>query len=259
MVLCPPPLVSAALVVFVWGGVVVGWLLCSLPSVVGFLVASSFSSGFSFSPSGAVAFGGSRALAGSAAASFVSSVVSSVVSAGCSVRVGCAVGADSLVVSSVVSAGAGSRLSVFCVGGVVPPPPGSSPSRLGRLVFSGFWRGSAVSVLPSVSGSGGRLVCWAGGSASVPLPARLLSRSLASLSGASAFVLFLARGCSASSGSLRVAAAAVGLGLPVVVFSRGVPPLLSGVPGAWVSGSFAGRSCWGWSSVPVGSVPLPGF
>lgn len=86
----------------------------------------------------------------------------------------------------------------------------------------------------------------------VPLRGRLFQRSAAcvrSVAPAGACVFFLAS--PSSPGSLRVAAFAASLGLPVFAFAcgfAGAPLALSGVAGSWVAGSFAGLPCWSWSA-----------
>jgi len=188
-----------------------------------------------------VAFGGSRALP-SSAAPLVSRVVGAVLAAGGAVAVGCASGGDELVLSAALSAGAASRLSVFAVG---------------SAGGAGFWSGSAPLALLRSAVAAGAAVAWlAGGGLAVPLRARLLSRSVAcirSVAPAGACVFFLAS--PSSPGSLRVAAFAAGLGLPVFAFAvgfAGAPALLAGCAGAWVASSFAGRPCWSWSAAQLG-------
>ena len=186
--------------------------------------------------------------------SFVSSVVAAWVASGGSVSVGCAVGADAAVVSSFLSSPLGLlSLRVFCVGG--PGPSGS---------LSGFWSGSAVSVLSSLwCLFPSALRWWAGGPVSVPLRGRLLRRSAAALVGASCACFFLSS--PSSPGSLRVAALAASRGLPVFVFAcgfSGCPAPLAGCCGSlanqgrWVSSSFCGFPCLAWSSSPAGQLAL---
>ena len=191
------------------------------------------------SSSSLVAFGGSRSLPASAGG-LVASVVGACLRAGCSVSVGCAVGADQLVLSAALAApGGASRLSVFAVG---------------AASGAGFWSGSALPAVRSAAAAGARVVWLAGGALSLPLRARLALRSRAGLVGASGFVLFLAS--PSSPGSLSVAVAAVAAGLPVFAFAVGfvgAPLAPRGCPGSWVPSSLAGFACWRW--VPVASQP----
>ncbi len=160
--------------------------------------------------------------------------------AGCSVSVGCAVGADQLVLSAALAApGGASRLSVFAVG---------------AASGAGFWSGSALPAVRSAAAAGARVVWLAGGALSLPLRARLALRSHAGLVGASGFVLFLAS--PSSPGSLSVAVAAVAAGLPVFAFAVGfvgAPLAPRGCPGSSVPSSLAGFACWRW--VPVALQP----
>lgn len=185
-----------------------------------------------------VAFGGSRALSASFAP-LVASVVSAAVASGAGVRVGCAAGADRLVLSSALRAPGGVRsLSVFAVG---------------AASGAGFWSGSAPVSLLRAAVSVGASVSWlAGGALSVPLRARLFGRSVACVSGAGAAVFFLASPSSA--GSLAVAGAAVGGGVPVFAFScgfSGAPCPPRGCAGAWSPSSFLGFPCWVWVPAAV--------
>jgi len=192
-------------------------------------------------------FGGSRSLP-DRFAPFVARVVAAWVASGGFVSVGCAVGADAAVVSAFLSSPLSPvALRVFCVGG--PGPSGS---------LSGFWSGSALSVLSSLwSFFPSALRFWAGGPVSVPLRARLVRRSAAALVGASSAVFFLAS--PSSPGSLRVAALAASRGVPVFVFPcgfSGAPAPLAGCVGRWVSASFCGFPCLAWSSSPAGQLAL---
>ena len=222
---------------------------------------------------GMVGFCGSRDLPVSAADSaLVSGVVGSVLSGGRGVAVGCAVGADALVVSSVLALGASSRLCVFAAFG---PFSLSWPA----ACFSAPGASSSVSSVSGVTEAlvaGASVSWWAGGGPSVPLAARLASRSSALVSAVAAsgagrgFVGFVSSPCPAGlgpspspsacfsgsgSGSWGSLALAVGLELPVVVFP--VPPsgygrspdLPAFWPGSWVplSGVWAG----GFRFVPV--------
>ena len=156
---------------------------------------------------------------------------------GAAVQVGCAAGADAQVIRFFVfGLGAAflSQLSVFAVGGACG---------------SGFPSVSPFSLLQAVAS---RVRWWAGGSAAVPLRARLIQRSCAAFAGCSAAVFFLSS--ASSSGSLAVAAQAVKAGLPVFVFSCGfsaAPASLAGQAGQWVPGSFFGFPCWQWQPAAV--------
>ncbi len=150
----------------------------------------------------------------------VGQVSGALLGAGSVLAVGCATGADAAVVSSVVAAGAATRLKLLAVGGA---------SGAG---FAGRW--SAVAGVHAAVAAGASVTWWAGGSASVPVRARLARRSLACVrvaaagghgSGLVAFVFVLpshgfGSGAwpSCGSGSWSSAAAAARLGLQVVVF-----------------------------------------
>jgi hypothetical protein len=177
-----------------------------------------------------VLFGGSRVFSGQA---LVSQVVGDHLAAGGSVSTGCATGADAQVVATCLAAGAATRLSVCAAFG-----PG------GR----GSWFRSSVSGVQAAAAAGARVSWLAGGSLSLPLAVRLFRRSWAALVGCSAAVFF-----EPGPGSLSVAAAAVGRGLPVFVFSTATPGCLRGCCGSWAPAVFAGLPCWAWSS---GQLPL---
>ncbi|HSK86500.1 MAG TPA: hypothetical protein VK902_24290 [Rubrobacter sp.] len=229
---------------------------------------------------GIVGFCGSRALPVSAADSaLVAGVVGSVL-AGVSrrrVAVGCAVGGDALVVSSALALGASSRLHVFAAFGPVSPPWPAA-----RVFAPG-----ASSSVSSVSGVAGALAAgtsvswWSGGGPSVPLAARLASRSSALVSAVAAsgagrgFVGFVSSQCPAGlgpsaspsvcfsgsgSGSWASLALAAGLGLPVVVFPVGALVSVGSagaLPASWGSwaplGSSGSSSAWsgGFRLVPA--------
>ena len=184
-----------------------------------------------------VVFAGSRFLP-SSVRSLVSRVVLAVLSAGFSVWVGCASGGDAFVLSSFLALGAaGSRLSVFAVGG-------SSGA--------GFWRCSAFSLVRRAAAAGARVVWWAGGGRSVPLRSRLWRRSrrcvfsggsVASRGGRAGFVAFVSGGRSVSPGSWGSARLALSSGLSVVVFpvSCSVSCFPSLGSGSWV---VAGSGVW---------------
>jgi len=122
---------------------------------------------------GMVGFCGSRALSSNAEIlTLVAGVVGSVLAGGREVAVGCAVGGDDLVVSSSLAAGASSRLRVFAVFGPV------SPSLPDARVFAPG-ASSSVSGVASALAAGASVSLWSGGEVSVPLVARLASRSKA--------------------------------------------------------------------------------
>ncbi len=201
-----------------------------------------------------VGFAGSRSLPSVAAAGgLVSRVVGSVVGSGRAVAVGDCVGADAAVLSARLalpfrSSSSGLALRVFAVGG----PVSSSPS------WSGFWRGSAVSLVRSAASlavSPGHGCCapvavrfWAGGGVRLPLRARLRRRSAAFVASVAAggagagLVVFVSGGLSASVGSWVSVGEAVGVGLPVVVFPVGCSvSCFPSLGGAWGS---AGSGVW---------------
>ena len=180
-------------------------------------------------------------------------VVRSLLRSGRRLAVGCSGGADAVALGAALSSGcsaASGSVSVFAVGG---------------SCGSGFWSGSAASLVFRAARSGASVRWWAGGPASVPLRSRLVGRSLAAVSAASgtgsgsglvSFVSALPprpwagsglwRSC--GSGSWSSVAAAALLGLPVVVFPVGfslssLPALPSG-SGRWVPAGSGGV----WSS-----------
>ena len=173
-----------------------------------------------------VVFGGSRSLS----ASFfplVAQVVSASLARGFSLRVGCARGADDLVVRAVSAADLLPRLAVFCAGA---PPLSLSQSVL----------------------SSARVVPFAGGSAAVPIRARLALRSKRAVQGCSVAVFFLS--LPALSGSLKAASFAAAEGCQVFAFScgfSGAPAPLADQAGAWLPSSLASCPCWRWQPAAV--------
>ncbi len=176
-----------------------------------------------------VAFGGSRVLAPS-----YKPLVSRVVAAAllrrplCSIRVGCARGADAFVVSAVLACSAASRLAIFCV---------ANPTS------RSFARAAA---------RGARVVSFAGGQPAIPIAARLALRSRRSVAGCAVVVFFLAS--AASRGSLGCAAAAVGGGSQVFAFCcgfSGAPAAPPGCSGSWQPACLAGSPCWAWQPAAV--------
>ena len=180
--------------------------------------------------SGIIAVVGSRSLSASGL-SLVSSVVSSLSLSGCSFSVGCCVGADEAALSALSGA---------------PRPSGS-------VVLSAFGPGgegacslSAVSGVSVWASAGGSVSWWAGGGASVPLSARLSSRTRAVVSAASSGVVafFSSPG---SVGSLLACREAGRRSLPVVAFACG----FAGAPESLGSGEWSPVSFL----VEGGSVP----
>jgi hypothetical protein len=205
-----------------------------------------------------VGFCGSRSL-GSSFAALVSSVVSSVLAAGRSVAVGCAAGADAAVLSAALPlvsspSPSGPALRVFAAfgpGGLANAGSASAVALVSRAAAAAGSPGHGVASPVSVS-------WWAGGGPGVPLRGRLLSRSLALVSAVAGsgpgagLVVFAGSPVLGGSGSWAAALAAVGAGLPVVVFPCGFSPacLPSLGPGSWVP---AGSGVWsgGWRWVPA--------
>jgi len=179
-----------------------------------------------------IMFGGSRSLSPSSSP-LVAQVVSASLAAGSGVSVGCAAGADAAVLVAACRVSP-SSVQLFAVG--------SSSG-------SGFWSGSApFGWLARAAALGARVVWSAGGPSAVPFRARLLRRSLAALAVAGSAVFFLSS--PSSPGSLRVASAAAGAGLPVFAFAcgfAGSPAPLAGCSGSWVPGSFCGFPCFAWA------------
>ncbi len=157
-------------------------------------------------------------------APLVSSVCSSLVASGASLSVGCAHGCDSFVLSAAVS-GAFPVSAVRCF---------AAFSASGRGVLgTSAW--SAVSSFAAAGGS----VAWASypGLLSLPVPARLASRTSLVVSAASAgCVVFFS--APSSPGSFLAASSAVSRGLPVFAFSCGLfePDCLPSLgAGSWSS------------------------
>ncbi len=185
---------------------------------------------------GVVAVCGSRSLPVSAGP-LVGRVVRALLSGGSSLVVGCASGADAFALSSVLSAGFPSRVSVFAAFGQ------GGAGAAGSV--------SAVSVVSSAAAAGASVSWWAGGPASVPVPARLSARTRAVVGAASSgLVAFL--GSPASPGSLLACRTALARGLPVLVFPVGFHghSLPSLGPGSWVSVGGSGVWSLAWRWVP---------
>lgn len=177
----------------------------------------------------------------------VGQVVPVLLGAGSVLSVGCASGADAAAVSSALAQGAGSRLQLFAVGGA---------SGTG---FAG--KASAVAGLRAAVAAGAAVSWWAGGSAAVPLRARLARRSLACVQSASAggpgsgLVAFVSSlpsqpfgsgawpACGSGSWSSIAAAARAGLSVVVVPVGGLSGSLLPGLPGggSWAAVSLAAQ------------------
>jgi len=196
----------------------------------------------------AVFFAGSRGLPSSpVVARSVSRIVGRVLQSGSRVLVGCCSGADHLVLSSAGAVGGLASCSVYCAFG-----PGGVGAAGGA---------SAVSAVAAAAAGGASVSYWSGGSASVPVRARLVRRSRVAAAAGAALgapcVLFLA--APSSRGSLAAAAVAAAAGAPVFAFCfwRGAcaapPAPLPGLVGSWALGRFAGGRCWRWVSA---SSPL---
>lgn len=177
---------------------------------------------------GSVAFAGSRALP-VGFAPLVARVACRAVASGFGIAVGCCVGVDSVVLSSVPSWSV-RCFAAFGVGGA------------GACSLSAV---SLVSRLPSRGGS----VSWlAGGSLSVPLPARLAARTRAVVGSASVgLCVFFAS--PSSRGSALAARSAAARGLPVFAFACGFCSSLLPVlgSGSWLpvrAGAFVGGFEW---------------
>ncbi len=188
---------------------------------------------------GVVAFAGSRVLP-VGFAPLVSAVARRVVASGLGVAVGCCVGVDSVVLSSVPS------WSVRCFAAFA-------------ACGSGACSLSAVSLVSGLPSRGGSVSWLAGGSLSVPLPARLAARTR-SVVGAASSGLVVFFSSPSSRGSSLAARAAVSRGLPVFAFACGFcPSLLPSLgSGSWSpvrSGAFAGGFSW----LPASSPSLFSF
>ena len=181
----------------------------------------------SFSPSSPVLVGGGRAASPRALAA-AGRFARALVSGGYRLHVGCAAGIDAAALCGALALG-GRYSSLF-------------PHLHAFSAFDeqgqGSWRSSAVQVVMAAARAGA-LVHWlAGGGLSVPLVARLMSRSIAALAGCGLAVFF-----HPGPGSLKVARAALKAGIPVLVWRIGwpAPPVLAV---AAVPVSFLGFSFW---------------
>jgi hypothetical protein len=178
-----------------------------------------------------VYFGGSRVLPPSAT---LRAVARAVVHSGCVVHVGCSVGADAQVVEALSGQSSLVVFAIFGAGGA-----GACPL-------------SAVHGVASHAVKGGAVHWWAGGPASIPLPGRLIRRSLAALDGCGQAVFF-----EPGPGSLAVASHAIKSGVPVFAFSAFAPASPRGCAGAWQpiapESYYAafGWPCWVWQPEAV--------
>lgn len=184
-------------------------------------MVAQFSLSLSPSVSQVWAFGGSRVL-GSESSRLASDAASVLLARGCRLAVGCCVGADACALSAAVGLGLAFRVEVFAAfGASVPPgrwPLGACPS-------------SAVVEVCRVVSAGAQLRAWAGGGVSVPISARLASRTRAVARAANAgAVVVLAPG---STGALILARAVARRGLPLVALPVAGAPLPA-LGGRWV-------------------------
>jgi predicted GIY-YIG superfamily endonuclease len=191
-------------------------------------------------PAGVVAVAGSRSLPLEASA-VVAAVARELVAGGCSLVVGCCVGADAAVLAALAGAGgaaAGAPFRVLCAWG--PGGAGAGPT-------------SAMGTVLAAAGAGVPVVWWSGDGPDVPLRARLAARTRAVVAEASAgCVVFF--DSPASRGSLLAAQVAVERSLPVVAFPVGFAPaqLPELGAGVWVPVGLGGVwiGAWRWSPAP---------
>lgn len=168
---------------------------------------------FNLSSISPVLVGGSRALSASSPAGLACSrFVESLLAADLNLSVGCASGADQIALSAGVHSSLFSQVRVF-----------AAFDQSGAGAFSG----SAVSAVQAAARAGVAVSWLAGGSLSVPLVARLMSRSVAALRGCQVAVFFCP-----GVGSLKVARAALRSGVPVLVARVGLSsaPVLAVAP-----------------------------
>lgn len=165
------------------------------------------------------AFGGSRSLSPQATA-LASAAAAALLSSGAKLVIGCCTGADEAALAAAVECRAAHKVTVLGAFGPLGPadcwPAGACPA-------------SAVAPVRAAVRAGAAFQPWAGGSASVPLSARLSgrTRAVAASAGAGAFVV-LAPG---SRGALILARAVARRGLPVVALplcGAKLPPLGAG-------------------------------
>ncbi len=185
-----------------------------------------------------VALAGSRSLPVSGRAR-VAEVAAGLLESGCSLVVGCCVGADEAVLSACSADSPVSVLAAFGPGG-----EGAGPA-------------SAVGSVLAFARAGGAVSWWAGGGPAVPLRVRLAARTQAVVrAGSGGLVAFF--GSAASRGTLLACRVAAGRGAPVVAFPLGSPgeglPALG--PGAWVPLHGVGLWAGAWYWLPAQSELL---
>ena len=186
---------------------------------------------FPIAPGSVIAVAGSRSVPESGG-SVVARSCFALAAAGAIVSVGCCVGIDEFVIS-------------YYPAGALRVSAAFGPDGAGAGRFSALHKVSWAKL------NGSHVDWWAGGSASVPLPARLSARTAAVVCAANAgAVVFFAS--PQSRGSLLAAHSATLRGLPVVAFSLGFTPSLLpslGV-GRWVNCGGAGvwAEAWRWES-----------
>ena len=165
-------------------------------------------------------------------APLVATWVSAAVAQDLGIVTGCATGADAQTISAALGQDFGASLHVFAAFG-----PGGSAA----------WSGSAVEAVKKAAQSYASVNWWSGGSWRVPLVARLMSRSMAAVRTASACVFF-----APGPGSLKVAAYAIGRGLPVYAVQSSAPAAPRNCAGSWVATMYLGLPCWCWSPAQKG-------
>jgi hypothetical protein len=147
---------------------------------------------------------------------------------GARLAVGCCTGTDAAVLMAAVQAGLADRLLVWSAFGPVPACTGAAAA-----LAPGTCRWSAPAAVALAAADGARVQPWAGGTAEVPLSARLHRRTLAVAGGATGGVLVLL--APRSTGALLLARTAAHrlpvLALPVGCTAAALPPLAAG--GAW--------------------------
>jgi len=155
----------------------------------------------------------------------VERLVTALLGAGSVIVAGCATGADEMAVSAVLGSAQASRLRLFVIGA-------ASGAGFSASV-------SALAGIRSAVAAGASVTWWAGGSAAVPLRARLVRRSQAGIK----------------------ATAAGGAGSGLVAFVSALPAGSLGSDawpscgsGSWSSAAFAARLGLAVFLVPVGSL-----
>ena len=173
----------------------------------------------------AIALAGSRSITSHHA---IAPVVQAALASGASLSVGCCVGADALCIHAALAIPSGPQaLHIYGIGCCV----GASAR--------GWCSLSAVGEVRAALAAGAHVLPWCGGSARIPLAARLVRRSQAVVASAQALMLF-----SPGFGSLATAAFAAARSMPVFVFGAPPAPVCAG--GKWAQSSLFGRPCWAW-------------